>query len=287
MTGWGQDGPLAPRAPDTTSTTSRCPARCTRSAAPGGRAGAAAQPRRRLRRRRHAAGLRHRLRAARSAAFGPGPGGRRGDGRGRSLLDDDVLGHAGGAAMERRARRRTCSTPARRGTTPTRPATIGTSRSARSSPSSTRSCCERLGLADAALPDQNDRAGWPALRARFAAVFATKTRDEWCRVFDGLRCLRCAGADVRRSRAASALCRPRFAHHGGRGHRSPRPRRDFRARPAPCAARRPNAASAAARRWPTGASPTMRSSGCARSAWASATEANGRSSPVLPRHVVL
>ena len=28
---------------------------------------------------------------------------------------------------------------------------------------------ERLGLANAALPDQYDRAGWPALRARLAA----------------------------------------------------------------------------------------------------------------------
>ena len=43
----------------------------------------------------------------------------------------------------------------------------------------------RLGLATAGLPDQNDRAGWPALRARLAAVFATKTRDEWSRVFEG------------------------------------------------------------------------------------------------------
>jgi len=42
---------------------------------------------------------------------------------------------------------------------------------------------ERLGLANAALPDQNDRASWPALRARLAAVFATRTRDEWSRVF--------------------------------------------------------------------------------------------------------
>src|SRR5450631_3044256 len=44
---------------------------------------------------------------------------------------------------------------------------------------------ERLGFADEKLPDQHDRAGWPALRARFAAAFATKTRDEWCRVFEG------------------------------------------------------------------------------------------------------
>lgn len=36
-----------------------------------------------------------------------------------------------------------------------------------------------LGLDPAALPDQNDRGAWPALRERFAAVFRTRTRDEW------------------------------------------------------------------------------------------------------------
>ena len=35
------------------------------------------------------------------------------------------------------------------------------------------------GLPDEALPAQHDRTGWPTLRARFAAVFATRTRDEW------------------------------------------------------------------------------------------------------------
>jgi alpha-methylacyl-CoA racemase len=44
---------------------------------------------------------------------------------------------------------------------------------------------ERLGFAGEILPDQHDRAGWPGLRARFVAAFATKTRDEWCRVFEG------------------------------------------------------------------------------------------------------
>jgi alpha-methylacyl-CoA racemase len=44
---------------------------------------------------------------------------------------------------------------------------------------------ERLGLANERLPAQYDRAGWPALRSRFAEVFATRTRDEWCAVFDG------------------------------------------------------------------------------------------------------
>ena len=42
-----------------------------------------------------------------------------------------------------------------------------------------------LGLREGALPQQNDRAGWPELRRQFAAVFLTRTRDEWCRVFDG------------------------------------------------------------------------------------------------------
>ncbi len=44
---------------------------------------------------------------------------------------------------------------------------------------------ERLGLAGEALPKQHDRAGWPALRERFATIFASKTRDEWCAAFDG------------------------------------------------------------------------------------------------------
>jgi alpha-methylacyl-CoA racemase len=42
---------------------------------------------------------------------------------------------------------------------------------------------ERLGLASAQLPAQNDRAGWSVLRKRFAQIFRTRTRDEWVRVF--------------------------------------------------------------------------------------------------------
>lgn len=42
-----------------------------------------------------------------------------------------------------------------------------------------------LGLADADLPAQLDRDGWPVLRARFARIFAERTRDEWARVFAG------------------------------------------------------------------------------------------------------
>ncbi len=42
-----------------------------------------------------------------------------------------------------------------------------------------------MGLADEHLPDQNDRDAWPAMKERFAAVFATKTRDEWEAIFEG------------------------------------------------------------------------------------------------------
>ena len=42
-----------------------------------------------------------------------------------------------------------------------------------------------LGLDGADLPGQLDQAGWPVLRERFAAVFATKTRDEWAEIFAG------------------------------------------------------------------------------------------------------
>ncbi|SPB13786.1 L-carnitine dehydratase [Caballeronia novacaledonica] len=44
---------------------------------------------------------------------------------------------------------------------------------------------DKLGLADANLPKQHDRNGWPVLRERFEAAFLSRTRDEWCAVFEG------------------------------------------------------------------------------------------------------
>ena len=43
---------------------------------------------------------------------------------------------------------------------------------------------QTLGLED--LPEQYDRAGWPVLRQRLTEAFATRTRDEWAEVFEGL-----------------------------------------------------------------------------------------------------
>jgi alpha-methylacyl-CoA racemase len=43
-----------------------------------------------------------------------------------------------------------------------------------------------LGLDPQVLPKQMDRASWPAMKARVAAVFKTRTRAEWAAIFDGL-----------------------------------------------------------------------------------------------------
>ena len=42
-----------------------------------------------------------------------------------------------------------------------------------------------LDLDPATLPEQNDRSAWPSLRKRFAAVFATRDRDDWVRAAAG------------------------------------------------------------------------------------------------------
>ncbi|WP_020673733.1 CaiB/BaiF CoA transferase family protein [Amycolatopsis nigrescens] len=42
-----------------------------------------------------------------------------------------------------------------------------------------------LGLTGEDLPAQGDRDGWPRLRARFTAVFVSRTRDEWAEIFAG------------------------------------------------------------------------------------------------------
>jgi alpha-methylacyl-CoA racemase len=44
---------------------------------------------------------------------------------------------------------------------------------------------QKLGLENADLPFQMDKTQWNATRERFAAVIKTKTRDEWAKIFDG------------------------------------------------------------------------------------------------------
>jgi alpha-methylacyl-CoA racemase len=60
-------------------------------------------------------------------------------------------------------------------------------------PIDAQSCGEllrRVGLADdvdggGPVPDQSDRAAWPAMKQRLAALIRTKTRDEWCTLLEG------------------------------------------------------------------------------------------------------
>jgi alpha-methylacyl-CoA racemase len=44
---------------------------------------------------------------------------------------------------------------------------------------------ERLDLEDEERLPQLDRASWPEWKERFAALFATKTRDAWCEILEG------------------------------------------------------------------------------------------------------
>ena len=44
---------------------------------------------------------------------------------------------------------------------------------------------DKLDLDPATLPDQYDRSRWDELRAVFAKTFASKTRDEWCALLEG------------------------------------------------------------------------------------------------------
>jgi len=45
---------------------------------------------------------------------------------------------------------------------------------------------ERTGLVDdTTLPHQHDRTQWPAMKERFVELFKTKTREEWCELMEG------------------------------------------------------------------------------------------------------
>ena len=61
----------------------------------------------------------------------------------------------------------------------------GTSPSAPLEPQFYAALLDGLGLDQADLPAQYDQDGWPTLRARFTEVFATRSRDEWAKLFDG------------------------------------------------------------------------------------------------------
>ncbi|MFA3878608.1 CaiB/BaiF CoA transferase family protein [Streptomyces sp. MMCC 100] len=48
-----------------------------------------------------------------------------------------------------------------------------------------RNSLRLLGLNEDDMPDQHDRSRWPEVHDTFAAVFRTRTRDEWCTLAEG------------------------------------------------------------------------------------------------------
>jgi len=90
-----------------------------------------------------------------------------------------------------------------------------------------RELLARLQLLDTPLPEQQDRAGWPALRAVFTRTFASRTRDEWCAVFEGSDA--CFAPVLTFSEARThphALARSAFAKVGAVEQPAPAPRFD-------------------------------------------------------------
>ena len=88
-----------------------------------------------------------------------------------------------------------------------------------------------LGLAEEELPGQHDVAGWPVLRTRFTEVFASRTQAEWEAVF--------AGTDACVSPVLSLAEAPGHPHNVARGtftsvggHMQPAPAPRFSRTPA-------------------------------------------------------
>jgi alpha-methylacyl-CoA racemase len=75
------------------------------------------------------------------------------------------------------------------------------------------------------LPAQMDRARWPELKQRFAAVFESKTRAEWARIFDGTdACAFPVLAPVEAAEHEHNRARASFRETGGVLHPAPAPR---------------------------------------------------------------
>ena len=84
---------------------------------------------------------------------------------------------------------------------------------------------ERLGLAGAALPKQNDRAGWPVLREKFTAAFRSRTRDEWVAAFEGSdACFAPVLSFTEARENAHNVARGTFVESGGISQPGPAPR---------------------------------------------------------------
>ena len=93
---------------------------------------------------------------------------------------------------------------------------------------------EVLGLDAEELPAQNDREQWPAMKERFAAIFRTRTRDEWAEAFAGTDACGAPVLSPWEAHTAPPQRAPRDLRRGrGRGAARPRAALQPDARP-PC-----------------------------------------------------
>jgi alpha-methylacyl-CoA racemase len=82
-----------------------------------------------------------------------------------------------------------------------------------------------LDLDEANLPDRRDEATWPELKHRFGSVFRTRTRDEWAKVFEATDA--CVAPVLTLTEAPEHphnVERATFVEHGGVVQPAPAPR---------------------------------------------------------------
>ena len=82
-----------------------------------------------------------------------------------------------------------------------------------------------LGLRRDELPDRRDEGNWPDLKERFAAVFRTRTRDEWAERFAGTdACVSPVLSLTEAPQHPHNVARGTFVVHGGTVQPAPAPR---------------------------------------------------------------
>lgn len=84
---------------------------------------------------------------------------------------------------------------------------------------------EKLGLDAVELPLQMDESVWPAMKETFARIFRTRTRDEWCRIFEDTdACFAPVLSMTEAPYHAHALARDAYVEVGGALQPAPAPR---------------------------------------------------------------
>ena len=84
---------------------------------------------------------------------------------------------------------------------------------------------EKLGLAKAEFAERWDSASWPRLRERFEAVFASRTRDQWCALLDKTDACVAPVLDLDEApRHPHNAARRTFVEHAGITQPAPAPR---------------------------------------------------------------